>query len=491
MACRTCRFGVFFDGTGNSLGIDGDARSNIAKLYESYLTGEVKENFIVGKHYEVGIGTYMNKQEYELHSVQRKIDKGYGGGGAKRIYRAIDAVCDFLDDKAFGDKKDQYKVRTIDVFGFSRGAALARDFVNEFIRHYINKRPPYKDIRFNFIGLFDTVGSFGVAGNDINMKPSSAAYAKELSEADGFGEHTGTELIRKKRIFPTVAEADAFAAQKRQQGWEILYNNRGTVIYAQHENVLFAPYNFNLKQGANASAKHIVHFVAHDEKRYNFPLTNIAGSGGVECLMMGVHSDVGGGYPKSMTQTLSFELPYGDLEARAKAKAQGWQEEKVSYFYGAPTSIKMTKYRVVTNDLAVVYWHLMTDIATRYDVHLKPPSESIAPELVSYYEASKKSLINAYQDANTPEGTRLKERYVHYSSVDIADVDTHSDGNVDIEDLWREDSPDLIGGNDMRYVDTVSGRRIDARAHPAFPKERLSPKREIFANHPAKAVKPV
>jgi hypothetical protein len=31
MACKTYRIGVFFDGTGNSLGIDGDAKSNVAK----------------------------------------------------------------------------------------------------------------------------------------------------------------------------------------------------------------------------------------------------------------------------------------------------------------------------------------------------------------------------------------------------------------------------------------------------------------------------
>jgi uncharacterized protein (DUF2235 family) len=482
---------VFFDGTGNSLGIDGDAKSNVAKLYKHYLKGEIEENFIVGKHYEVGIGTYMTQKEYDTYIIQRKIDKGYGGGGAKRIYRAIDAVCAFLKDKESGDNPSQYKSRTIDVFGFSRGAAEARDFVNTFYFELV-KIPDkqYQDVRFNFIGIFDTVGSFGIAGNNIDRKPASKDYANEVSEADGFSEHTGSKLIRKKRVFPTQAAADEFAQKKQQAGWQILYNSNATVIYALTEKELYTSYNFNLQQGVNASAKHIVHFVAHDEKRYNFPLTNIAGSGGVECVMIGVHSDVGGGYKKSMTQELSFSLKYTDVQARAKAKAQGWKEGEVSYFYGTPTSIKMTKQKIVSNELSVVYWHLMHLLAKRYDLHLKEPSEAINPELVPYFEYAKANIVQAHTYASTPHGQLIKEKYIHYSSVDIADIDTFCDGDTKVGDLWSEDSPDLIGGNDMRYIDTQTGKRVDAREHPSFPKNRLLVKREIFNNNPTRAVKP-
>ena len=493
MACKSCRYGVFFDGTGNSLGIDGDAKSNVAKLYELYLTGEVQENFFVGKHYEVGIGTYMSKAQYELYPIQRKIDKGFGGGGAKRIYSAIDAACAFFDAHPHKPvaAPESYKKRTIDVFGFSRGAAEARDFVNTFIEYKINSKEQYQDIRFNFIGIFDTVGSFGEAGNDINMKPASGDFAQDVSEADGLGdEHTGSKQIKKKRIFATQHEADAFAAKKREAGWEILYNANGTVVYAQQEDILYTPYNFDLKQGANASAAHIVHFIAHDEKRYNFPLTNIAGSGGFECSMIGVHSDVGGGYPKQMTQALSFTVDYHNLEARAKAKAQGWQEEETYYFYGAPTTVKMSKKRVVSNALSVVYLHLMALVAAKYKVYFKQPSEPIDPTLMPYFEACKQNLVNAYTYADTPQGALIKKEYVHYSAVDIADIETFYDGDTKKLDIFTEDSPDLIGGNDMRYIDTVTKQRVDARAHPAFPEERLLSKREIFNNDPNGAIRP-
>jgi uncharacterized protein (DUF2235 family) len=64
----------------------------------------------------------------------------------------------------------------IDVIGFSRGAALARTFVN-----YINskggvtllgsdKKPTgiVCPVKIRFLGLFDTVASFGIPGNDVN-----------------------------------------------------------------------------------------------------------------------------------------------------------------------------------------------------------------------------------------------------------------------------------------------------------------------------------
>jgi uncharacterized protein (DUF2235 family) len=50
----------------------------------------------------------------------------------------------------------------IDVIGFSRGAALALHFVNE-VDHYFNHAP------VRFLGLFDTVASFGKPGNEVNL----------------------------------------------------------------------------------------------------------------------------------------------------------------------------------------------------------------------------------------------------------------------------------------------------------------------------------
>lgn len=51
---------------------------------------------------------------------------------------------------------------TVDIIGFSRGAAIALDFAN-----LVDKEMQGATIRF--LGLWDTVTSFGVPGNTVNI----------------------------------------------------------------------------------------------------------------------------------------------------------------------------------------------------------------------------------------------------------------------------------------------------------------------------------
>jgi len=75
-----------------------------------------------------------------------------GLGGRARIREALKQL-----DHNFGDGD-----RTIDIVGFSRGAALALHFANQ-----IQKRKRGSEIRF--LGLWDVVPSFGIPGNNINV----------------------------------------------------------------------------------------------------------------------------------------------------------------------------------------------------------------------------------------------------------------------------------------------------------------------------------
>ena len=73
----------------------------------------------------------------------------------------------------------------LDVFGFSRGAAMARHFVNCIKQNYFDFKDPdineafsANNILINFLGVFDTVGSFNIAGDNddfgfsFHIKPS-------------------------------------------------------------------------------------------------------------------------------------------------------------------------------------------------------------------------------------------------------------------------------------------------------------------------------
>jgi uncharacterized protein (DUF2235 family) len=137
----------FFDGTGNDKddfnkfgkpfkGVDPlSAPSHVAALFWMY-SG-------VNKFYENGVGT---RTEKALGNI--------GGKGAKE--RLNDMFKNFEDTYQRG-KGDT----DIDIIGFSRGAALAREFANMIYDKY-----PKAKIRF--LGLFDTVAQVGIP-NDLNI----------------------------------------------------------------------------------------------------------------------------------------------------------------------------------------------------------------------------------------------------------------------------------------------------------------------------------
>ncbi|THA09956.1 T6SS phospholipase effector Tle1-like catalytic domain-containing protein [Rodentibacter pneumotropicus] len=243
MTCQVIRIGVFFDGTGNNL-FNDEAKlsrngvSNIGKLYRLYQNGQVLRGqklteceIVVKAIYIEGVGTINGKEDYSTGGA-------FGTLGGQRIRRAIKQVKDFLEE--YPD--DAYQ-QQIDVFGFSRGAAMTRDFINSLAKE---KELKYK---IKFVGIFDTVGSFGYPGNDQNWKPKTDKY-------------TETDILIE----------DKFGMKAPEKYYE--------------------PYNFNLSP---QSAEQIVHFVAMDEYRKNFPLTNTNGAG-LTYEFIGAHSDVGGGY---------------------------------------------------------------------------------------------------------------------------------------------------------------------------------------------------
>ena len=84
-----------------------------------------------------------------------------GAGGRNRINKAYK---DLVKQVKKGDCK-------IDIIGFSRGSAEAREFANKINREGVQIRPGGAIIvlRVRFLGIFDTVASEGYPGNDINI----------------------------------------------------------------------------------------------------------------------------------------------------------------------------------------------------------------------------------------------------------------------------------------------------------------------------------
>lgn len=132
-----------FDGTWNKDKPGARNDTNVRKLAEAYQPqGQV--------HYIEGVGVRFG--------ILGRIAGGItGAGGRKRVEEAWSAL---KKNVAKGDAN-------IDVVGFSRGAALALEFAEWVQKKPIKGQPGPPPIRF--LGLWDTVHSFGLPGNSINI----------------------------------------------------------------------------------------------------------------------------------------------------------------------------------------------------------------------------------------------------------------------------------------------------------------------------------
>ena len=162
-----------FDGTGNEDRPDtaeGGFDSNVLHFFQAYQDPDkdLHETNDRGSLYLKGIG---RRAETHTGSV---VAQAFGLGGHLRIGIMMDRLAHNCDA---GDT-------TVDVVGFSRGAALAVSFANEVAR----KLPM---LRIRFLGVWDIVGEFGLpgrfvnAGHDLTL-PSNATrchHAMALDEA--------------------------------------------------------------------------------------------------------------------------------------------------------------------------------------------------------------------------------------------------------------------------------------------------------------------
>lgn len=402
---KTCpwvmRIGVFFDGTGNNKANDmvRNKASNIAKLSELYKRIEDKEDLIEYEMiYENGVGTTdgVDDDDYETRGL------GFGEGGIERVHRAIKAVATFFDGRPCS------KEFIVDVFGFSRGAAQARHFINE-----LHDRAAGPDVKVGFVGLFDTVASFG------------SGWIGAIDPTDLFSDDAPGDNIN-------CYEVTEYQGIKTQ----VVNHLDGMTIEAPYYKTFIKDFNFHL---SSASADYVEHFVARDEIRENFPLSDLEPNDGgflKQKTYIGVHSDIGGGYSneaedaeisnyvaKISTRYRSFrnqEVRFLSDEKVAKIKGQyrlkGYElsEKKrgeTVWLYGTKT---------VKKELSNVYMQLMHMKATMAEVPFRslPNDEehNIPEDLTDYAMAvlnnnsfPRESELNIYQ------------HYVHQSHIDSED----------------------------------------------------------------------
>jgi hypothetical protein len=163
--------GIFFDGTNNDKD-HPESLSNVWYLYDMH-GGDpvlVDSNFTSRKFYQRGVGSDSGS------SVKAwAVDTAGNAGGYGAEIRFENII--FYIEQFISEYMSEFDVLptiiNLDVFGFSRGAAMARHFVNcikqdyfDFKNSDINKAFSNHNIHINFLGIYDTVGSFNIAGDN-------------------------------------------------------------------------------------------------------------------------------------------------------------------------------------------------------------------------------------------------------------------------------------------------------------------------------------
>jgi RHS repeat-associated protein len=191
-----------FDGTGNSddmsdPAMQGNGYSNVVKFRDLYKSGEAQ--------YVTGVGTVHHDTKYgdivpDVYAKGTPIALATPGtplfyndmGGNYSGPARIDRMVQYFKDEAEATGPD--KVMDVDITGFSRGAAEARDFANRIAAATTKGTDgklwySYKDsqgkaacqqVNFRFMGLFDTVLSTNGSGVNYQLGiPDSFQYVAQ------------------------------------------------------------------------------------------------------------------------------------------------------------------------------------------------------------------------------------------------------------------------------------------------------------------------
>lgn len=276
---QTITISFFFDGTGNNLNADSVTfeLSNVAKLYLAHM----KSDPIQGQHrfYIPGIGTYFE----EIGDPGGTLEGlAFGAWGQRRLDWAMMQFDKVIDGAAAIATNPQNRISFIKVavFGFSRGATLARAFARDFQRRC---RPTDSgwtlahhqcSIDFYFLGLWDTVASVGM--------PMSS---NTTSQVQSIGwKSAATAMKERNKGLNSVY----FLALNSEGADSAPGPNNGHSAWAHHLEI-------------PSMVRKCVHMVAAHEIRNSFPLDSCRRNftyppNTDEMVYPGVHSDVGGGY---------------------------------------------------------------------------------------------------------------------------------------------------------------------------------------------------
>jgi len=281
---------MFFDGTLNNRTNTGDRKnweqtgklgkapgegsyknddSNVAKLFDG-LQGNQPDYDISIKLYVEGIGTEDGKSD----SLVLGAAFGRGGTGIKdKVGHGLATLIDTVTARVGPpDPTLIIDYVHIDAFGFSRGAAAARYFVHVSMcggwtvaKDLKQQGYSVGDVKMRFVGLFDTVASFGVwhGSNTRDLDLDAITVAEkvvQIAAAEEYRENFQLTNIKSKKggveVFLPGAHSDiggGYADDGSEVDWLLFYVPVTDSYASRHtseaQNALDADHDWLVKRG--------------------------------------------------------------------------------------------------------------------------------------------------------------------------------------------------------------------------------------------------
>ncbi|MHA7059419.1 T6SS phospholipase effector Tle1-like catalytic domain-containing protein [Aquimarina sp. M1] len=357
----------------NKTGSYDNDHSNISRIepaYEAVDEEKVKKFSI----YIEGIGT-------ENEGSDSKTGMGLGTGSTG-VRAKVKKGCEQVAIKIERTGEKDINVLTIETYGFSRGAAAARNFIHEITQ----RKGQFKK----------RVGR----GGKVYWKVDHGALGEFLEEK---GINVKMVVIHFTGLFDTVASLG------------LSHGNNTT----------------QLKLNAVKKSQNTLQLAAADEHRSNFRLTDIRSTGnrGIEKFLPGVHSDIGGGYVDNSDEEVRLDYTVTNLNDLERERQllidQGWfqpNEITISDFWGTLTGDR----KGLSNKYSYIPLQIMAkfskDKGVNFVMSKITRSYAITSEL-----SSAKTILDEYvfndgveMSYDNPEhrillGT-LRNRYFHFSA---------------------------------------------------------------------------
>ena len=271
--------------------------SNIVLLHDLYQSNSGKFNKhttlnqnVVFKQYVQGIGTKVDLDQNGIPTEYYEDDiLGSASGRGERgiIARVEQGIHDsVLQLKRFLEQHNrEIRILTIDVFGFSRGAAAARHYINEVLK---------PEIKANTQRMLNQQGQTEFAP----AQPKSGLLGSEFNKQ---GLNIPAQIdIRFSGLFETVVSDSSERGYFTRKFIELpeKFSVPSNVLYERVKG--YEKINTSLE---NLKSR-VMHIIAMDEYRENFPLTISDAPNTYNLYLYGSHSDIGGGYAKTDYNTI-------------------------------------------------------------------------------------------------------------------------------------------------------------------------------------------